>query len=42
MAILVLPDVLPFSDIPGYLAPFLLQAGRAMTVASSPPDRGSA
>ena len=27
------PDVLPFSNIPAYLAPFLLSPGRAMTVA---------
>ena len=27
------PDVLPFSNLPGYLAPFLLQPGRAMTLA---------
>ena len=27
------PDVLPFSNIPGYLAPFLLRPDRAMTVA---------
>lgn len=27
------PDVLPLSNIPGYLAPFLLRPGRAMTVA---------
>jgi hypothetical protein len=27
------PDVLPFSNIPGYLAPFLLQPDQAMTVA---------
>jgi hypothetical protein len=28
------PDVLPFSNIPGYLAPFLLSPERAMTVAA--------
>ena len=28
------PDVLPFSNIPGYLAPFLLRPERAMTVAA--------
>jgi hypothetical protein len=27
------PDVLPFSNIPGYLPPFLLSPGRAMTLA---------
>ena len=27
------PDVLPFSNLPGYLAPFLLRPDRAMTVA---------
>ena len=27
------PDVLPFSNIPAYLAPFLLRPERAMTVA---------
>ncbi len=27
------PDVLPFSNIPGYLPPFLLRPDRAMTVA---------
>ena len=25
------PEVLPFSNIPGYLPPFLLSPGRAMT-----------
>ena len=29
------PDVLPFSNLPGYLPPFLLRPDRAMTVASS-------
>ncbi len=28
------PDVLPFSNIPGYLVPFLLRPDRAMTLAS--------
>ena len=28
------PDVLPFSNIPGWLPPFLLAPGRAMTLAS--------
>jgi hypothetical protein len=28
------PDVLPFSNIPAYLPPFLLSPDRAMTVAS--------
>jgi hypothetical protein len=28
------PDVLPFSNIPAYLAPFLLAPGRAMTLAA--------
>jgi hypothetical protein len=27
------PDVLPFSNLPAYLPPFLLSADRAMTVA---------
>jgi len=27
------PDVLPFSNLPAYLPPFLLSPGRAMTVA---------
>jgi hypothetical protein len=27
------PDVLPFSNIPAYLPPFLLRPDRAMTVA---------
>jgi hypothetical protein len=27
------PDVLPFSNIPAWLPPFLLRPGRAMTVA---------
>ena len=27
------PDVLPFSNIPAWLPPFLLDPGRAMTVA---------
>jgi hypothetical protein len=27
------PDVLPFSAIPGWLPPFLLDPGRAMTLA---------
>jgi hypothetical protein len=27
------PDVLPFSNIPAYLVPFLLRPDRAMTVA---------
>jgi hypothetical protein len=27
------PDVMPFSNIPGYLAPFLLARDRAMTMA---------
>ena len=29
------PDVLPFSNLPAYLAPFLLAPGRAMTRASA-------
>jgi hypothetical protein len=29
------PDVLPFSNLPAYLPPFLLRPDRAMTVASS-------
>jgi hypothetical protein len=29
------PDVLPFSNLPAYLAPFLLRPDRAMTVAGS-------
>ena len=28
------PDVLPFSNLPAYLPPFLLRPDRAMTVAS--------
>ena len=27
------PDVLPFSNLPGYLTPFLLRPDRAMTLA---------
>jgi hypothetical protein len=27
------PDVLPFSNIPAWLPPFLLDSGRAMTLA---------
>jgi hypothetical protein len=27
------PDVLPFSNIPAYLAPFLLRPDRVMTIA---------
>jgi hypothetical protein len=29
------PDVLPFSNVPAYLPPFLLRADRAMTMAGS-------
>jgi hypothetical protein len=29
------PDVLPFSNLPAYLPPFLLRPDRAMTVAGS-------
>jgi hypothetical protein len=28
------PDVLPFSNLPAYLPPFLLRPDRAMTVAA--------
>jgi hypothetical protein len=28
------PDVLPFSNIPAYLSPFLLRPDRAMTLAA--------